>query len=200
VRKPRSATFLGCASATSKNNPRMGLTLSFNSNPETVRSLAFGEIKTLVSPKILEETAPWMRRMRVFRNDAAFLLICPFLPPRSQTYCMQNQIDFLDLAGNVSINIPGTFTRSSRVLRVLLERIKPCTLTEIANELQVETNRFAQEFSTQKVQFTVSFSAISKALASLEEQLWIRRQNSAVTSVPTVGQKQSAHVVPKYST
>jgi hypothetical protein len=183
-----------------KEQPPNGFDVEFQLESGNRTIPAFGEIKTLVSPKILEETAPWMRRMRVFRNDAAFLLICPFLPPRSQTYCMQNQIEFLDLAGNVSINIPGTFTRSSRVLRVLLERIKPCTLTEIANELQVETNRFAQEFSTQKVQFTVSFSATSKALASLEEQLWIRRQNSAVTSVPTVGQKQSAHVVPKYLT
>jgi hypothetical protein len=190
-----------------KEQPPNGFDVEFQLESGNRTIPAFGEIKTIVSPKILEEIAPWMGRMRAFRNDAAFLLICPFLPPRSQTYCMQNQIDFLDLAGNVSINIPGTFTlqrlgmrgesspgvsnplpatnvfsgRSSRVLRVLLERIKPWTLTEIANELQVETNRFAQEFSTQKVLFTVSFSAISKALASLEEQLWIRRQNSAVT-------------------
>src|ERR1700733_1385616 len=91
-----------------KEQPSNGFDVEFQLESGNRTIPAFGEIKTLVSPKILEETAPWMRRMRAFRSDAAFLLICPFLPPRSQTYCMQNQIDFLDLAGNVSINIPGT--------------------------------------------------------------------------------------------
>ena len=75
----------------------------------------------------------------------------------------------MDLAGNVSINVPGSFTlqrlgmqskewsapsnslpstnmfsgRSSRVLRVLLEESRAWTLTGIANELQAETKRFA---------------------------------------------------------
>jgi hypothetical protein len=70
--------------------------------------------------------------------------------------------------------------RSSRVLRVLLERLKPRILTEIANELQAETNRIAREFSTKQLRFTISLGTISKALSSLEEQLWIRQQNSAV--------------------
>jgi hypothetical protein len=59
-------------------------------------------------------------------------------------------------------------------------RIKPRTLTEIAAELEVETKRVAREFSIQELNFSVSQGAISKALSSLEEQLWIRRQNSAV--------------------
>ena len=54
------------------------------------------------------------------------------------------------------------------------------TLTEIANELQTETNRITRDFSTKKLSFAVSLGAISKALSSLEEQLWIRRQNSTV--------------------
>ncbi|MGB9436044.1 MAG: hypothetical protein WBQ89_27595, partial [Candidatus Acidiferrum sp.] len=70
--------------------------------------------------------------------------------------------------------------RSSRILRVLLERLKPWTLTAIANELEAETNRIGSEFSTKNLSFAVSLGAISKALSSLEEQLWIRRQNSAV--------------------
>jgi hypothetical protein len=145
--------------------------------------------------------------MRSLRNDAAFALICPFLAPRSQAYCIENGVDFLDLAGNISINVPGAFTlqrlgmraeptdrtsaeqlpatnvfsgRSSRILRVLLERIKPRTLTEIANELQTQTDQISRAFITQKLNFSVSLGAISKALSSLEEQLWIRRQNSAV--------------------
>ena len=166
----------------------------------------YGEIKPAASPKLLEQLAPWIRRMRSLRNDAAFVLICPVLAPRSQAYCLENGIDFLDLAGNVSINVPGAFTlqrlgmrgesrptaanqpattnafsgRSSRILRVLLETIKPWTLTEIASELQAETNRVNREFSTKKLSLGVSLGAISKALSSLEEQLWIRRQNSAV--------------------
>jgi hypothetical protein len=189
-----------------KAQPKDGFDVEFQLESGKRRILIYGEIKPAASPKLLEQLAPWIRRMRSLRQDAAFALICPVLAPRSQAYCIENGIDFLDLAGNISVNIPGTFTlqrlgmrgespatganqlpatnvfsgRSSRVLRVLLERLKPRTLTEIANELQAETNRIVREFSTKQLRFTVSLGAISKALSSLEEQLWIRRQNSAV--------------------
>jgi hypothetical protein len=189
-----------------KAQPKGGFDVKFQLESGQRSILVYGEIKPAASPKLLEQLAPWIRRMRSLRNDAAFVLICPVLAPRSQAYCIENGIDFLDLAGNVSINVPGTFTlqrlgmrgesrasaanqppatnvfsgRSSRILRVLLERLKPWTLTEIASELQAETNRVNREFSTKKLSLGVSLGAISKALSSLEEQLWIRRQNSAV--------------------
>ena len=110
------------------------------------------------------------------------------------------------LNGKTVANVPGAFTlqrlgmrgetprteasepssinvfsgRSLRILRVLLERIKPRTLTDIANELELETNRVTREFAVPKLKFLVSLGAISKALSSLEEQLWIRRRDSAV--------------------
>ena len=189
-----------------KPQPKDGFDVEFQLESGERSILVYGEIKPAASPKLLEQLAPWIRRMRSLRKDAAFVLICAVLAPRSQAYCIENGIDFLDLAGNVSINVPGAFTlqrlgmrgesrvtaesqapvtnvfsgRSSRILRVLLERLKPWTLTEIAGELQAETNRINREFSTKKFSFGVSLGAISKALSSLEEQLWIRRQNSAV--------------------
>jgi len=189
-----------------KARPKDGFDVEFQLESGQRSVLVYGEIKPATSPKLLEQLAPWIRRMGSLRKDAAFVLICPVLGSRSQAYCIENGIDFLDLAGNVSINIPGAFTlkrlgmrgesrttatdqppatnvfsgRSSRILRVLLERLKPWTLTEIANELRAETNRVNREFSTKKLSFRVSLGAISKALSSLEEQLWIRRQNSAV--------------------
>jgi len=190
-----------------KTQPKDGFDVEFQLQSGQRRIHVYGEIKPAASPKLLEQLAPWIRRMRSLRNDAAFALICPFLAPRSQAYCIENGIDFLDLAGNISINVPGAFTlqrlgmraeptdrtsaeqfpttnvfsgRSSRILRVLLERIKPRTLTEIANELQTQTDQISRAFLTQKLNFSVSLGAISKALSSLEEQLWIRRQNSAV--------------------
>ncbi len=189
-----------------KAQPKDGFDVEFLLESGQRSILAYGEIKPTASPKLLEQLAPWIRRMRSLRKDAAFVLICPVLAPRSQAYCIENGIDFLDLAGNVSINVPGAFTlqrlgmrgesrapaanqppatnvfsgRSSRILRVLLARLKPWTLTEIANELLAETTRVNREFSTKKLSLGVSLGAISKALSSLEEQLWIRRQNSAV--------------------
>ncbi|HET8924124.1 MAG TPA: hypothetical protein VFN26_14140 [Candidatus Acidoferrum sp.] len=190
-----------------KTQPKDGFDVEFQLQSGQRRILVYGEVKPAASPKLLEQLAPWIRRMQSLRKDVAFALICPFLAPRSQAYCIENGIDFLDLAGNISINVPGAFTlqrlgmrpepndetsteqppttnvfsgRSSRILRVLLERIKPRTLTEIANELDAETNRISRAFLTQKLNFAVSLGAISKALSSLEEQLWIRRQNSSV--------------------
>jgi hypothetical protein len=66
--------------------------------------------------------------------------------------------------------------RYSSVLRVLLEKPRPWTLTEIANALETESNWIARMFSTQQIRFTVSLGSISKTLSSLDEQLWVRRQ------------------------
>jgi hypothetical protein len=66
------------------------------------------------------------------------------------------------------------------VLRVLLEESRAWTLTGIANELQAETKRFGLAFSTKQVDFAIHLGTISKALASLDEQLWIRRQGSSI--------------------
>jgi hypothetical protein len=170
------------------------------------RVLVMGEIKPVVSLKLLQDIAPWVRRMKSLRPGVSFAVICPALSPRSQSYCIEQGIDFIDLAGNISINVPGTLTlqrlglrdkertgqstlpafinvfsgRYSRVLRVLIEKPKPWTLTEIANELESETNRLARAFSTRQVQFGVSLGTISKAISSLDEQLWIRRQGFSI--------------------
>lgn len=189
-----------------KAEPRDGFDVEFRLQSGERTILIYGEIKPAASPKLLEQLAPWIRRMRSLRQDVAFVLICPILAPRSQAYSIENGIDFLDLEGNVSIHVPGVFTlqrlgmhgearatipnplpatnvfsgRSSRVLRILLERLKPRTLTDIANELEAETNRVAREFSAPQLRFVISLGAISKALSSLEEQLWVRRENSNV--------------------
>lgn len=168
--------------------------------------LVIGEIKSAVSLKLLQDIAPWVRRMKSLRPGVSFAVICPALSPRSQSYCIEQGIDFIDLAGNISINVPGAFTlqrlglrdkertgessllaftnvfsgRYSRILRVLLEKPKPWTLTEIANELEAETNRLVRVFSTRQIQLSVSLGTISKAISSLDEQLWVRRQGFSV--------------------
>jgi hypothetical protein len=183
---------------------RFDIAFELQSGKSRIRVL--GEIKLALSPKLLEEIAPWIRRMKSLREDVAFALICPALSPQSQAYCIENGIDFLDLAGNISINVPGRFTiqrlgirskqrtestglspainvfsgRSSRVLRVLLQKPKSWTLTEVANEIAAETQRVSRAFRSRQIEFAISLGAISKALSSLEEQLWIRRKGSSV--------------------
>jgi hypothetical protein len=154
---------------------------------------------------MLAEIGPWMRRMKSLKDDAAFAIIAPTLSPQAQAYCVANGIDFLDLVGNISIQVPGKFTlqrlgrrssernqpgdssrsvnvfsgRSSRVLRVLLEKPKVWSLTDIAKELAAEAKRVERIFR-QPMEFAVSQGSISKALSSLEEQLWVRRKGLAV--------------------
>jgi hypothetical protein len=168
--------------------------------------LVLGEIKSAFTPRTLDEIAPWIRRLRSLRPDVSVAVIAPALSAQAQSYCVANGIDFLDLAGNLSINLPGKFTmqrtgmrssrepesprpapqvlnvfsgRSSRVLRVLLEKPKAWTVTEIVRELGTETARVRARFPQSKVNFAVSVGAVSKALASLEEQLLVRRRGAA---------------------
>ena len=188
-----------------RQEPERPFDLSFELTSGKNRILVFGEIKQAPSPKVLAEIGPWIQRMKSLKADAAFAVVAPALSPQAQAYCVANGIDFLDLAGNVSIQVPGKFTlqrlgrrslernqpsdssrsmnvfsgRSSRVLRVLLEKPKVWSLTDIAKELAAEGKR-VQRIFRQPVEFAVSQGSISKALSSLEEQLWIRRQGSAV--------------------
>jgi hypothetical protein len=188
-----------------RQQPERPFDLSFELISGTNRIRVFGEIKPTLSPKMLAEIGPWMRRMKSLKEDAAFAVIAPALSPQAQAYCVANDIDFLDLAGNISIQVPGRFTlqrlgrrslardqsadssrninafsgRSSRVLRVLLEKPKVWSLTDIAKELAAEADR-VEKIYRQPINFVVSQGLISKVLSSLEEQLWIRRQGSAV--------------------
>ncbi len=188
-----------------RQEPDRPFDVSFELISGNNRIRVLGEIKEAPSPKMLAEIGPWMQRMKSLKEDTAFAIIAPALSPQSQAYCLENGIDFLDLAGNVSIQVPGKFTlqrlgrkslerdqladssrsmnafsgRSSRVLRVLLEKPKLWSLTDIAKELAAEAIRVEKIYG-QPIDFAVSQGLISKVLSSLEEQLWIRRQGSAV--------------------
>src|SRR5437667_2243423 len=120
---------------------------------------------------------------------------------------MQNAIDFIDLAGNIFINLPGKFTlqrigmksrdiampvsdgqrtinvfsgRSSRILRVLLEKPKTWSITEISREIAAERARFRSIAPAALVEFEISLGSVSKAIATLVDQLFVRRRGADV--------------------
>ncbi len=187
--------------------PEQPFDLIFELRSGSNRIQVFGEIRRTFSPKLLEEIAPWIQRLKSLHGDAAVAVIAPMLSPQAQAYCIQNGIDFLDLAGNLFINVPGKFMlqrtgkrtpgistkesegqravnvfsgRSSRVLRVLLENPKSWKITEIARELSEESRRFSIRFPKAQIGLEISPGSVSKAIASLEEQLWVRRRKTAV--------------------
>lgn len=190
-----------------REQPEQPFDISFELLSGPNRILVLGEIKSTFSPRLLEEIAPWIRRLKSLRADVSVAVIAPLLSPQAQAFCIQNGIDFLDLAGNVFINVPGKFTlqrngmrargefgtpsgsarivnvfsgRFSRVLRVLLEQPRSWTVTEIARELERESTRFRERYPGAGVDFKISLGSISKAVAGLEEQLAIRRRGTAV--------------------
>src|SRR5947207_2024816 len=201
----RLRDFAGVRIEQVRQEPERPFDVSFELISGSNRIQVFGEIKQAPSPKMLAEIGPWMRRMKSLKQNAAFAIVATALSPQAQAYCLGNGIDFLDLAGNLSIQVPGKFTlqrlgrrnlerdqpadaprsmnafsgRSSRVLRVLLEKPRLWSLTDISKELAAEGIR-VEKIYAQAVDFAVSLGLISKVLSSLEEQLWIRRQGSAV--------------------
>jgi DNA-binding transcriptional ArsR family regulator len=157
----------------------------------------YGELKSNCSPLRVAQIAPWLRQLKQGRPDAGVAIICPNLSPESQRICIENGIDFIDLAGNVSIRIPGSLYiyrtgrkrspetessllrdpfsgRASRILRVLLEKPRPWRTGEIAEELRKASQQFGP------FDFNVSIASVSKTLKSLNEQLLVRRQDSTV--------------------
>lgn len=170
------------------------------------RVQVLGEIKPAFTPRLLEDIAPWVRRLKSLRTDVAVAVIAPVLSPQAQEFCLQNSIDFMDLAGNISINVPGKFTllrsgmkgrtimpsrdsqrntnvfsgRSSRILRVLLEKPQAWSITGLAKELAAEGLRFRETAQGTELKFEISLGAVSKAIASLEEQLLVRRRDGNI--------------------
>lgn len=182
--------------------------VSFDVRSGSNRVQVLGEIKPAFSPRLLEEIAPWIRRLKSLRTDVALAVIAPVLSPQAQELCLQNSIDFIDLAGNISINVPGKFTlhrsgmksravmpsrldsqrntnvfsgRSSRILRVLLEKPQAWSITGLARELAAESLRFRETAPPgAQLKFEISLGAVSKAIASLEEQLLVRRRDGNI--------------------
>ena len=157
----------------------------------------FAEIKNECTPKLVQEIAPWLAGMRALRKDASFALICPALSEEAQRVCTEKGVDFIDLAGNVSINVPGRFLlrraatrarapkqasphrdpfagKSSRVVRVLLNSPREWTLSEIVRELAAESQRNALGVRD----FRISLASASKTVRSLEEDVLVRRRKS----------------------
>jgi hypothetical protein len=189
-----------------REEPEEGFDVSFQLKSGGSRVQVLGEIKSTFSPRLLEEISPWVKRLKLLRPDIAIAVLTPMLSPQAQAFCIRNGIDFMDLAGNLYFNVPGKFTlqrsgkrlrsewklgtdsertinvfsgRSSRVLRVLLEKPKSWGITEIARELRTETSRAIATLGS-RVDFEISLGSVSKAITSLEEQLLIRRRGSSI--------------------
>jgi hypothetical protein len=192
------------------DTPSKPFDVTFQIESGSNRVLVFGEAKPYFTPKALEGIAPWITRLKTMQPDAAFAIISPYLSQQAQEFCTENKIDVIDLAGNISINVPGKFIlrrlgmkgrqspaartspgildaysgRASRILRVLLQRPVKWSLTEIATELAKESreNPFSKNTSATNpnLNFEISLGTISKAIATLEQELWIRRRDSAI--------------------
>ena len=156
----------------------------------------FGEIKIQITQKTIEQVGEWLRRAKALTPYGTYVLICPYLSPQYQLSCQKNNIDFIDLSGNILLRIPGImfierlnrpkpplykeFMRrnpfggaSSRVLRVLLNKsYQDWTITGISDELERESER-----QNTKGLFSLSVSSISKTIQSLEDEVLIRRDN-----------------------
>ncbi len=184
--------------------------IRFDLESGTNKVRVYAEIKQSISPRQLESIAPWIARLKAIEKDAAFAIVSPTLSQQAQAFCIEAGIDFLDLTGNISINVPGKFVlqrtgqrsksvvesiegprevnvfsgRFSRVVRVLLQNPRSWTLSEIAQELYRESRDNSVlagvgEDGVSVRSFVVSLGTISKALRTLEDQLWIRRRGTS---------------------
>src|SRR5260370_32231654 len=93
-----------------RQEPERPFDVSFELASGKNRILVFAEIKQAPSPKLLADIGPWMQRMNTLKKDAAFAVLAMSQSSQAQAYSVANGIDFLDLAGNISIQGPRKFT------------------------------------------------------------------------------------------
>src|SRR5215813_13453059 len=90
-----------------KDTPTETFDASFEMESGRNRIQVFAEIKPYFTPKALEAMAPWIARLKAVQPEATFAVVTPYLSQQAQEFCIEQGIDFIDLAGNVSINAPG---------------------------------------------------------------------------------------------
>jgi Uncharacterized protein conserved in bacteria (DUF2186). len=186
-----------------------GFDASFELKSGNTKAVIYIEAKSRCTGTSLEAIAPWIRRMKEWSVPAgSVVLACDYLPPSLQQYCIENGIDFIDLTGNVSINIPGTLlirqigrsvrpatspdrlpiqnpfsSRSSRVLRVLLQNPGTWRVRTIAEELRRESleNAILGGARTKGPRpFMVDPATVSRVLKSLTNDLLVRRRGTLI--------------------
>ena len=86
-----------------QEQPEQPFDIGFELRSGANRVLVLAEIRPAFSPRLLEEIAPWIQRLKSLRDDVAVAVIAPALSSQAQAFCMQNAIDFMDLAGNTFI-------------------------------------------------------------------------------------------------
>jgi len=172
--------------------------LRFELKSGSNKVFVLGEVKRHVTPKQLEQISPWIARLKSLQPETAVAIIAPYMSPQAQKFCIENAIDFIDLAGNLSVNVPGKFTlqrlgvigksesdarentriqnvysgKASRVLRVLLQKPRTWNLTTLGNELTAETRinpLVGAASDVRRGRFEISLGSISKALSTLDQ-------------------------------
>jgi len=174
--------------------PDVTIVLDFGGTTVTI----YGELKSQVTPKLLRELSPWLVRVKDLNPSSIYALICPYLSPANQAYCLDERIDFIDLSGNLSIQVPGRIWiqrlnrpnlyrtsrpvrnpfsgASSRVIRALLQNPSAkWTNSRIEEELGEESKR-----QKRPNLFVISQPTISKTIQSLEEEVLIRRDGREI--------------------
>ena len=162
----------------------------------------------MCTPKQVELVGGWLSELKTWKKGTAFALVCPNLSFQSQQLCLKRNLDFIDLAGNVFINVPGRLLlqrvgmsprkvatpsyyrnpfsgTSSRILRVLLQKPGAWTLSEIVEELTAESRRL----ESPGVSFGISSSLASRVLRSLEEELLVVRMPTSFDSDQAVSER-----------
>lgn len=142
------------------------------------------EVKSTYTPKQVEQIAPWLSRMKAIKSGTGFALLCPALSPESQRLCLEKNVDFIDLAGNMFVNVPGKLLlqrvgmkrkrepspsfyrnpfsgRASRILRVLLQAPWAWTTRDGRHVEVVDVNR-----AMERIPKAWTLSEITKELAT----------------------------------
>lgn len=122
------------------------------------------EVKNTYTPKQVEQIAAWLSQMKAMKKGTAFAVVCTAISPQSQRLCFERNVDFIDLAGNVFINVPGKLLlqrvgmkpprqpspsfyrnpfsgKSSRIIRVLLQKPWAWTPSDIRPVEIFDVNR-----------------------------------------------------------
>ena len=155
------------SNAFSYNNHDVVLELSYGNKPIKLVCVIKSLVRTITIENAIRQIEKLPRRRGIYKN----CLIAPFLSETFRTLCRKNDISYIDLSGNISINIPGILyiervgeankykettkstgffsDKKSFTIRYLFENPgKYCGVREIASACSINPGGVSQTFNS----------------------------------------------------
>jgi hypothetical protein len=195
----------GVRIANVEENPELPFDVAFDFITGQTQVRVLGEIKPVFSPRTLEQISPWVRRVKALNQNIGVAVVTSELSTLAQQYCIENNIDFIDLAGNLFINVPGRITlqrtgqRAPAPIARELRTSEPSIVAAAVNPFSGRSSRILRVLLEEPRDWSITEISreLSRETQRFNRELWQGTQSFSENTMKTVTFDVSAGAISK---